>query len=238
MFENYMTSCKIEEGDLLAYLDGLASLDVGLHIRKCVACQEEVTALRAINTTFKQVLSRINCPDSQALLLYETKLLAKRERHQIGKHVADCAFCEKEVAQLAKIPFKKPLSTFERMIKAGKQIIGAFRLPAASQPAFARLGDEDEPMVYQAGDYQIMLATSSPLLATNIRQIEGQIINLEDQLIPSTGSVSLLHQTQQVANDNIDEFGYFVLEDLRPGEYSLHIDLPTTMIPIDKFVIP
>ena len=238
MFEQHIRNCKIEEGDLLAYLDGMASLGAASHIRQCSTCQEEVTGLRAMNTTFKQVLSRINCPESQALLLYETKLLPKRERRQISKHIADCAFCEKEVVNLAKIPFSKPLSPLERMIEAGKQIIGAFRLPVTSQPAFARLGDEDEPIIYQAGDYQIMLATTSPLLATNIRQIEGQIINLEDQLIPSTGCVSLLHHTQHVANDNIDEFGYFVLEDLRPGEYTLHIDLPSTMIPIDKFVIP
>lgn len=238
MFEQHMINCKIEEGDLLAYLDGVASLDVASHIRQCPTCQEEVKGLRAINTTFKQALSRINCPESQTLLLYETKLLPKRERQQIRKHVADCAFCEKEVAQLAKISFSKPLSPLERMIEAGKQIIGAFRLPTASQPAFARLGNEDEPMVYQAGDYQIMLSATSPLVATNIRQIEGQIINLEDQLIPSTGRVSLRYQTQHVANDNIDEFGYFVLEDLKPGEYTLHIDLLSTIIPIDKFVIP
>ncbi len=237
MFEEYNMNCKIEEGDLLAYLDGMASLNAVSHIRECGTCQEEVTGLRVINTTFKQVLSRVSCPDSQALLLYETKLLPKRERHQVGKHIADCTFCEKEVAQLAKIPFSKPLSTFERLIEAGKQIIDAFRLPI-TQPAFARLGDEDEPIVYQAGDYQIMLASTSPLLATDIRQVEGQIINLEDQLIPSTGSISLLHHTQHVASDNIDEFGYFVLENLKPGEYTLHIDLPTTIIPIDKFVIP
>ena len=237
MFEHYSKNCKIEEGDLLAYLDGMASLDAVTHIRECATCQEEITGLRAMNTTFKQVLSRVSCPDSLALLLYETKLLPTRERRQISKHVADCAFCEKEVAKLAKIPFSKPRSAFEQIVETGKQILNAFRL-TLTQPAFSRLGNEDEPMVYQAGDYQIMLASTSPLLVTDIRQIEGQIINLEDQLIPSTGNISLLHHTQHVASDKIDEFGYFVLENLKPGEYTLHIDLPTTIIPIDKFVIP
>ena len=239
MVSKCIISCIIKEGDLLAYLDGLAEAPVAAHIAQCAACQEEMAALQAIEKTFSEVLRRINCPESEMLLLYETKLLPWSERRSIAQHVADCSFCEREVAQLVKIPFAKALSPFERVVQVGKQILHVFRLPFAPQPAFALLGDDDdEPAIYQAGDYQVMLATTSPLIATNIWQIEGQIINLQEPLIPNTGNVSLLRQTRNVATDKIDEFGYFVLENLSPGEYTLHIDLPTTIIPIDKFVIP
>ncbi|MGB0386334.1 MAG: anti-sigma factor family protein [Ardenticatenaceae bacterium] len=235
----------IKEGDLLAHLDGISSKRVASHLEQCAACREEMAALQTIDKTFKQVLRRISCPKPQMLLLYETNLLPKPKQRKIAKHVADCPHCQREVSQLTRVPFDKPLSTVERWVQMGKKILEALLLPP---PALAIVrGDQagkdavyqdGESAVYQAGDYQIMLATNSPFVPANIWEIEGHIINLHDQFVPYDGHVCLQKNTKNIATDKIDEFGYFILENVSPGEYTLQIDLPTTIIPIKKFVIP
>jgi hypothetical protein len=53
---------EIQEGDLVAYLEGAASPDLISHITRCPACAAEVEALRQIDSMFRTVLNRDPLP--------------------------------------------------------------------------------------------------------------------------------------------------------------------------------
>ena len=99
------------------------------------------------------------------------------------------------------------------------------------------LGDEEQQHVYQAEQYQIMLTTSIPLPGSNLWEIEGHIVNHEDPQMRYEGHVTLLEDAKDVTSDKIDEFGFFALEDISPGRYTLHIELSKIIIPIEHLTI-
>lgn len=51
---------EIQEGDLVAFLEGVASSKVNEHIARCSACAKEVESLRRVDALFKTVLGRSN----------------------------------------------------------------------------------------------------------------------------------------------------------------------------------
>jgi hypothetical protein len=58
MVEQCIAPYKIQEGDLVAYMEGDASPDVVRHITRCPACAAEVEALRQVDAMFNTVLNR------------------------------------------------------------------------------------------------------------------------------------------------------------------------------------
>ena len=48
---------------------------------------------------------------------------------------------------------------------------------------------------------------------------------------------TVLQDAKDVTSDEIDEFGFFALEDVGPGSYSLHVELSSIVIPIENFTI-
>jgi anti-sigma factor RsiW len=58
--ENCIAPKEIQEGDLLAYIEGAASGPVSRHIARCSACAAEVEALRLTDSLFRHVLSGAN----------------------------------------------------------------------------------------------------------------------------------------------------------------------------------
>jgi hypothetical protein len=237
MVKQCINPTVLQEGDLLASLDGVASPTVITHIAHCAACQAERAALLSMNSFFDVALYRQPCPEGDMLLAYQAGLLPRQERSPIKQHLADCLLCQQEVAQLAHISTTSELSLWERLLLTGKQFLDALRLPAAPQPAFALLGDEQQQQIYQAGDFQLIISMSKPLTSTNIWQIEGQLINESDPLMQYEGEISLLGESETRARDEIDEFGYFILEKIEHGEYTLLLELPTIIIPIDQITI-
>jgi hypothetical protein len=171
------------------------------------------------------------------LLAYQAGLLPRQERSPIKQHLADCLLCQQEVAQLAQISTTSELSLLERLLLTGKQILDALRLPSAPQPAFALLGDEQQQQIYQAGDFQLIISIKKPLSSTNIWQIEGQLLNESDPLMLYEGEISLLREEERAVTDEIDDLGYFILEDIESGDYQLLLELPTMIIPIDQLTI-
>ncbi len=122
-------------------------------------------------------------------------------------------------------------------------------MPAA-QPALQWRGDELSSLVYQAGPFQIILAKVPPVVAENIWQIEGQLLasdpsddagDLANLLNQADVQVTLLKENPApvpVAQDTVDDLGFFLLEGVESGTYVLQIDTPTTTIRLADFKIP
>lgn len=237
MIQQCINPTALEEGDLLASLDGVASPSVMAHIAQCAACTDSRAALLSMNNFFDVALYRQPCPDADMLLAYQAGLLPRKEQGPIKQHLADCLLCQEEVAQLAAISTSTELSLWERLLLTGKQILNALRLPATQGPAFALLGDEQQQQIYQAGDFQLIISMSKPLSSTNIWQLEGQLLNQNDPLMLYEGQISLLREHESAVTDSIDDLGYFMLPDIEAGDYQLLLELPTMIIPIDQLTI-
>ncbi|MGB0386537.1 MAG: hypothetical protein ACPGWR_17145 [Ardenticatenaceae bacterium] len=237
MIDQCIARFEIKDGDLMDYVEGYADADVARHVAMCVACQKEVAELQTINTIFSHSFYSRDCPDEQELLAYEEGFLSGSALQKIEQHIASCSGCQQITAQLTP-PSPLPIPLLQGWIQSGKRILAAIFQPLAPQPAFALRGDEQEQRSYQAGEFQIIMETSSLLKGSHIWQIEGKLINPNDPQMLYEGQVALLEGSQAVATDEIDEFGFFALEDLKPGQYTLKIELPTTIIPIEEFILP
>jgi hypothetical protein len=52
-----------------------------------------------------------------------------------------------------------------------------------------------------------------------------------------SGRVSLGRGEEPIASDELDEFGFFALEQVPPGTYTLEIELPTALVSLVDFTI-
>jgi hypothetical protein len=227
---------QIQDGDILDYFDGIASLNVTHHIANCLACQKEVADLQTIHSILDEVFYESDCPDEEELLAYHAGFVPRSEKKIIQQHLPDCTYCTQFVAGLTQIS-QRPDPLLTRIMQRGKRILTALLQPAASHPTFALLGDEEEEHIYHAGEYQIILTTIPLLPGTNLWELEGHIINLHDPEHLYKGQVSLLQDSKAITTDQLDEFGFFALDEITPGQYSLHIELSNIIIPIENFPI-
>ncbi len=218
----------IQEGDLLAYLEGAASEATARRIEQSPELLAEVAALRLTDAGISGALDPDEAVSTDDLLLYQAGLLSPAEAQQVEQHLAEqpalrALLAALELPDEAADPAAPTLA--ERLRAAGRRILEAVPLTLPQQPATALRGQEQRSYVYQAGAYQIVLALTPPLIEEAIWQIEGQISPADEQPVPTGGLVQARRADEIVASDNIDEAGFFALDRLGPGDYSIQIDL-------------
>lgn len=225
-----MAPQEIQNGDLLAYLAGDASALMDEHLDRCPTHRQEAAELFAVDGMLDAALFRAGCPAPDDLLLYQAGFLSAAEADQIRAHLQACADCRAEMGELMAVqaPAQEGTPLHERLVQAGKQALRAILISSPAQPAgLAVRGAASPQRQYRAGDYQILLSVVPPIAAENRWQIEGQVL---EQGLPLSGrpgdSVQLLTRVgDAIAHDVVDDFGYFVMDDVSSGRYQLHIDL-------------
>ena len=242
---------EIQDGDLLAYLDGVALAQVTDHVARCAACQADAAALAGLDAEWAAALFRATCPSTEDLLAYQVNLLGMGEQAQIRLHVQTCDYCQDELTELAAVPpTVNTLSLSARVFNVGRRLLDAILVMPTAQPALKLRGNEQSSLVYQAGPFQIILVKVPPMVAENIWQIEGQLLDTErpDEAGDLAGlfsradiRVTLLRENPAptpVAQDTVDDLGFFLLEGVESGTFVLQIDTPTTTIRLADFRIP
>lgn len=218
----------IQEGDLLAYLEGTASAAIVRRIEQSPELLAEAAALRLMDAGLSGALDPDEAVGTDDLLLYQAGLLSPAEARQIEQHLAARPALRTLLAALdlpdeAAVPAGPALA--ERLRATGRRILDAVRLALPQQPAAALRGQAQRSYVYQAGAYRIVLAITPPLLDEAIWQLEGQISPDGDQPVPIGASVQAWRGDAVVAGDMVDEAGFFALDQLGAGDYSIQIDL-------------
>ncbi len=94
----------------------------------------------------------------------------------------------------------------------------------------------------------MILAKVPPVVAENIWQIEGQLIPGTDAAqaqidAPGSMRVNLLDGPDPatapiIAQDDVDDLGFFALEGVASGVYTLEIITPDAVLYIGNFTIP
>lgn len=233
---------RIREGDLLAYLEGKAPAAIARLIEQSPALLAEVAALRATDRLLYEALDPAAAVDLDDLLLYQAGLLDPADRQAVEAALAAHPELRALLDQLA-LPdpasAAPTISLRERLRQAGRQILDALQLPASPQPAAAALrGAESQRLHYQAGGYRLILVLIAPALAGGIWQVEGHIDAEADRPLPEGASVSALRASDDiVASDSVDESGFFALDQLEAGTYTIQIDLADASILIGDLAL-
>lgn len=229
MEQRFDLSHGIQEGDLLAYLDGSASPAVNDHVANCAICAIKATELQKSRAILRAAFFRRHCPSTDDLASYQAKELPYKQMQAVKMHLADCQLCRSELVELAAV-LDAPLEQgwLDKLAEAGRQILTAVLLPQSSQPALAIRGAPRKEHIYQAGNYQISLTILVPPVNEGLWQIEGRV-TLEGKP-PAKMLIQLRQDNQVITEDALDEFGYFELHKLRGGLYTLGIESTSVSI--------
>jgi len=109
-------------------------------------------------------------------------------------------------------------------------------------PAMALRGAEDENQprqcTYYAEPYHLFLGITPGIVTQTEAQIDGNIMNEQETDEIYTGKVHLFREQSKLHEAAVDEFGFFGLDKVAAGEYSLLVALETHSIWIQDLIIP
>jgi anti-sigma factor RsiW len=98
--QNCIDPTAIHEGDLMAYVDGIAEKAVTEHIRHCPVCAREVEKLAVLQFVLAINLHRHSCPDPDLLLAHLQGELEGNENLTVVQHLRQCPYCVRELSDV------------------------------------------------------------------------------------------------------------------------------------------
>jgi len=241
MIDSNQPLSPLDEGDLLAYLDGDAPHEVVRAIEQDAALLAQVEELRQAQMLFGLSLAQRNCPDTDSLVEYQANLLDGKVHDAIAAHLVTCTYCQAEMSELAvgivwEEAFEsdpEPAANWQEVLReAGRQLVELVLQPQARRPTYALRGTSRQ-LVFDSADFQLILTIKS---SPNQVAIEGQLLNLMDPLAMPDGKVILRVDDDEAVSAEIDEFGHFELTHtpITHGTIQIDVDATTTLIvPLD-----
>ena len=100
MSEGCINPTAIHEGDLIAYVDGIARKAVTEHIHRCPACAREVGEFKVLQSVLAIKLYRHSCPEPDRLLAYRLGELEDEEILTVARHLDQCPHCARELGTI------------------------------------------------------------------------------------------------------------------------------------------
>lgn len=194
---------------------------------------QEMTELESL---FGAALYRTSCPSPDDLLQYQANLLSVSEHGTVKAHLARCLLCQQELAILRAVPLPAPIqpSLVSRVVEQGRNLLTGILLPPLVGAGVTVRGDEGARTIYQAGEMQVVLAKIPPVAGEGIWQLEGQLVQEKDPLADySAYLVQIADDKGLVLRDTVDDMGFFALEAIPPGRYTVHIESPQVQIALE-----
>lgn len=220
-----MNQTHLLEGELVAYLDGEATPAAQAHVTGCPVCQAAAQELEPLRQQLRAALWRGRCPSGEELMQYVTQDLPHPRRKTIEQHLTGCPACREDLARLSAVLAEDSEPNWiEQLAMLGRQILTAVLLPAAGPPvpALALRGAPPREQSYQAGAYQVRLTITAPPRNEGLWQIQGQVTAQGAPV--EIGELQLRQAERVVAEDHLDESGYFELQKIKGGRYTLTIE--------------
>ena len=231
---NRSTPPQLNEGDLLAYLDGDASPELIRTIEQDAMLLAQVDELRQAQMLFGFSLAQRHCPDTDSLVEYQASLLPESERQSIADHLITCTYCQAEMAELsvgivldeveveAVEPVREP-NWLDALQAAGRQLIELTMRPQLSRGPVYALRGKAQQTIFEADGFQLIVSTKR--ISGENTKIEGQVMNLLDPFAMDGGTITLRVGDEIQSSSPVDEFGHFELTCELVTAYSLQIDV-------------
>lgn len=225
-----MTRCidptAIEEGDLMAYLEGEADQRVREHVERCPACQAEVQRLRETSQALVTLMYRADCPAPEILAQYHMDLLSSSEQLEVAAHVRRCRHCAHELEEFAAEEARgdgltrMALSVLQGVV----QTIEATMVPRGRQcPAGVR-GVEDGPSAFHfsSDEVDVVIGLQPPVPGAGTRTLLGAVVQAK---AVSGGRAWLFRTGEEPVASPVDRLGTFTFEALPSGTYDLALEV-------------
>ncbi len=216
-----MTNCinpaEIREGDLLAFAEGQASIEVRDHIQRCPYCASQARQFGRLDQRLQAGLYRTACPPASALARWQLHLLPTSEELQVAAHVRLCLHCTRELKELAAVDDDLLSALLERLTGVTRWLDATLRT-ATPVPAGMR-GISAPQRRYKTPNLDIFVGS----------QVGSDGHRLMGRLRPPTGTqtavegieILLVHQGQVLSSQTTDSRGHFYFSKLSPGQYDL-----------------
>jgi hypothetical protein len=193
-------------------------------------------------TNFEDKLSaalyRATCPDSIELGEYYLGILGKDRSDLVRLHLAECPHCTLELTQLESFAGETALDLEPTMAERVKVWIAQFVPEVADsdpgiEPALALRGDDQGPLVYEAGEAQLTIEIQDDPDELGRRTLLGLVMGVE----PEDIQVHLYLDGERVVSAEVDELGNFIISDLSPGHYEMILATPTVEIHVQDLAV-
>lgn len=226
---------ELNEGDLMACVDGRADARVQAHLSRCPYCQAQVDVYRSVTHLLRETLYRRSCPAPEQLALYQLNLLSPRERLVMSRHIRECPHCRQEIDELA-CEEDKP-SLLERLRQA-IGIVEAVLEPVSYVHARQVRGLEDEPALqrFRAQEIQVNISVQEGY-NRGWRTVMGQLLR-QDEILPIPADLTVwLMQDKEAWAAPIEGDGTFLFEEIEPGKYSVGFEWQEQLVLIREIVV-
>ena len=220
---------EIQDGDLMAYADGLADEAVAQHVRRCPACARQADELAALQATLTAELYRRGCPAPEQLIAYHQRELGGGTALVVAQHLRQCPHCARELAGLARGERSGPLGWLQAAVGRVDAVLvspqrgGTGPRQAGLQAATVR-GDRPGPQVYRAGEVELILSQhASP--AQLPRQDLSGLVHVGGE-VPATvagARVELYRDEGLIAITEVSRRGQFRFDAVAPAGYEISL---------------
>lgn len=224
---------NIEAWELEAYLYGNAPVRVAAHVARCPACHARVAELRGFSQRLQRALVRVDCPSVDALMRHRWRQLPPDRARETDAHLASCTACQAEYATFTG-PEPGPAQQLLSTVRHGWGLLTA-TLQLSLAPAPALRGPESPPTIYHVTetDWEIILTQ-----ATGSRGyiLSGQLLGTDPEDL--TGAqAGILAGDCLLLETAVDPTGWFALQPLPAGRYTLWLDVAATHIRAAEVVV-
>jgi anti-sigma factor ChrR (cupin superfamily) len=218
--ENCVDPTEIQEGDLMAYVDGVAGEAVARHVRRCPDCARQAHQIAALQAALAAKLYRRSCPESDRLIAYCQGELEGNEKLLVAQHLRQCPHCARELAGLAR---EERASLRERFRAAVEVLEAALVTPQAAAavrdgPEIARSGRH----IYRAGEIEIIVS-QRPVWGPPRQWDLSGLVHVGGQVPGTIGGaqMELYRGEGLIAIATISPRGHFGFTKVEPAEYDL-----------------
>jgi hypothetical protein len=224
---------EIEAWELEAYLYGRAPARVVQHVARCPACSARVNELRDFHRRLQGALARVDCPPAEALLQHRWRQLPLDRTRKIDVHLANCAACRTEYAAFAG-PEPGPVQQFLAGVRQRWGLLTATLQPSLTL-APARRGTETPPTIYRVPetDWEIVLTQTT---GARGYVLSGQLLGADPEDLVEA-QAGILADDELLLETTVDPTGWFALQPLPTGRYTLWIDVAAAHIRAPEVVV-
>jgi len=213
---------ELEEGELMAYVDGQSDEKVEAHLARCPYCAAQVATYRRTAAVLRAALHRLSCPSPEQLGLYQLNLLPAGERLVLSRHVRECPHCARELEELARVGDSPSL--LERLRQA-VGVIEAVLLPTPRLQAVPLRGTLPALQRFRAEGVDVHISVQ-PGHSRGARTVMGRLVSHGggEASLPAPGLEVWLMRGEEAWAASVEAGGIFTFEGVEPGEYSVGLE--------------
>lgn len=183
-------------------------------------------------------LYRLACPPPEELGEFHLHMLSGERKTAVAHHLRTCPHCAQELTQLATY-LRELAPELTYTWRERVQIWIAQRLPngltggPGFAPALALRGEVEEPLMYEAGDYQLNLEIQEDPARPGRKAILGLVVGVEALAFQA----QLWQNGRRLQETTVDELGNFVFAGVPSGTYDLILSRLTAEIHVQAFTV-